>query len=88
MTILFFDKKVTATEFAKLAVEDSLDAQLQYTQQDSYRYMTPKEKEQVRDALTKQKERVIKFLDWNKLWRKFTCRPEVDKRKLHIYREQ
>ena len=85
MAILFFDKKVTATEFAKLAVEDALDAQLQYTQQDSYKYMTPKEKEQVRDALAKQKERVLKFLDWRKLWRKFTRRAEVDKRKLRIY---
>ncbi len=80
MTILFRNKKVTASEFAKLSIEDALDASLQLELEQNWDYMTPKEREQVVSALHKQRDRVVKFLDWGKLWAKFSRRAEVDKR--------
>ena len=79
MPILFRDKKVTVGEFAKLSVENALDASLYLEMSESYDYMTPKERKQVDSALRKQRGRVLKFLDFDKIKAKLSRKLEVDK---------
>ena len=85
--IVFYDKKVTATEFAKLSIEDAIDNALFNEYGETEVYMSPKEKDRIMKELIKQTERVNKFLGYWEIYRKLDRRVEIDKDTLFRYSE-
>jgi len=79
--ITYLNKKVSATELAKLIINNKGQTGVEFWDEDpciKYDDITNREIDLINEAMDRQTERIQKFLGLNKIWNKMDNSPKVN----------